>query len=64
MTNAKSEVEALMRKLPDDCSLEDIQYHLYVVEKIKRGIERAEQEGAVPHDIVKTVYLNKWEREL
>ncbi len=30
MGTAKKEVEALLNNLPDDCSLEDIQYHLYV----------------------------------
>lgn len=43
----KEEVKALLDKLPDDCSLEDVQYHLYVVEKIRRGISRAEKEGAL-----------------
>ncbi len=47
MNTAKEEVRELLDKLPDDCSLEDVQYHLYVVEKISRGIERAEKEGAL-----------------
>lgn len=34
---AKQEVEQLLAKLPDDATLEDIQYHLYVLEKIRRG---------------------------
>ena len=34
---AKQEVEHLLQNLPDDATLEDIQYHLYVLEKIKRG---------------------------
>lgn len=34
---AKQEVQALLRHLPDDSTLEDIQYHLYVLEKIRRG---------------------------
>jgi predicted transcriptional regulator len=34
---AKQEVEQLLHDLPDDSTLEDIQYHLYVLEKIKRG---------------------------
>lgn len=34
---AKQEVEDLLLNLPDDTTLEDIQYHLYVLEKIKRG---------------------------
>jgi predicted transcriptional regulator len=35
--SAKEEVEQLLDLLPDDSTLEDIQYHLYVLEKIKRG---------------------------
>jgi predicted transcriptional regulator len=38
----KQEVGKLLTRLPDDCSLEDIQYHLYVLQKIKRGLEDAE----------------------
>lgn len=47
MSTAKQEVAQLLSKLPEDCTLEDVQYHLYVVEKIQRGLERAEKEGAV-----------------
>jgi hypothetical protein len=35
--SAKQEVEQLLAQLPDDATLEDIQYHLYVLEKIRRG---------------------------
>jgi hypothetical protein len=34
---AKQAVEQLLEQLPDTSTLEDIQYHLYVLEKIKRG---------------------------
>lgn len=37
MQTVKQEVESLLSHLPDDSSLEDIQYHLYVLEKIKKG---------------------------
>lgn len=37
MATVKDEVEQLLQRLPDDSTLEDIQYHLYVLEKIKRG---------------------------
>lgn len=50
MNTAKDEVKAILDNLPDDCSLEDVQYHLYVVEKIHRGIERAEREGTISQD--------------
>lgn len=59
MSTAKEEVKALLDKLPDDCSLEDVQYHLYVVEKIHRGIERAEKEGALSQDELERKF-NKW----
>ncbi|MBS7458583.1 hypothetical protein [Coralloluteibacterium stylophorae] len=34
---AKQDVEQLLGHLPDDSTLEDIQYHLYVLEKVRRG---------------------------
>jgi len=59
MSTAKEEVKTLLDKLPDDCSLEDVQYHLYVVEKIHRGIERAEKEGVTSQEDVERK-LSKW----
>lgn len=52
MTTAKDEVKSLLEKLPDDCTLEDIQYHLYVAEKVQRGIERVEKESVMSQDEV------------
>ena len=37
MGNAKREALALIQQLPDNSSLEDIQYHLYVREKVEHG---------------------------
>lgn len=59
MKTAKEEVRSLIDKLPDDCTFEDIQYHLYVVEKIQRGIERAEKEGTLSQDEVERKF-SKW----
>jgi hypothetical protein len=55
----KAEVKSMIEGLPEDASLEDIQYHLYVLEKVKRGLERAESEGAIPHEEAKA-RLSKW----
>ena len=49
----------MIEGLPEDASLEDIQYHLYVLEKVKRGIDRADAEGAISHEDAK-VRLSKW----
>ncbi len=38
MNTAKDEVKSLLEKLPDECTLDDVQYHLYVVEKIFRKV--------------------------
>ena len=52
----------MLQTLPDDCSLEDIQYHLYVIEKIKNGVARAEKEGVVSQQDAEK-HLAKWVRE-
>ncbi|MCL5280875.1 MAG: hypothetical protein M1376_13330 [Planctomycetes bacterium] len=52
MNTAKDEIQSLLARLADDCTLEDVQYHLYVIEKIRKGIERAESEGAISQEEV------------
>jgi len=37
MSTAIQDVKDLIDHLPEDASIEDIQYHLYVFEKIRRG---------------------------
>lgn len=59
MSTAKQEVETMLRKLPDDCSIEDIQYHLYVLEKTRQGLERAQREGTVTQAEAEE-RLSKW----
>lgn len=59
MGTAKEEVEALLNNLPDDCSLEDIQYHLYVIEKVRNGLEVADSQGTISQDEVED-RLGKW----
>ena len=44
MQTAKQEVQELLPNLPDDSSYEDIQYHLYVLEMVRRGEACAETE--------------------
>ena len=59
MSAAKRDVEALLEKLPDECTLEDIQYHLYVLEKIRNGIAAAEEHGSVSQEEA-VARLRKW----
>jgi hypothetical protein len=55
----KDEVRALLDKLPDDATMEDLQYHLYVLEKIKRGEESIRREGVVTQAEVEARFA-KW----
>ena len=62
MSTAKAEVESLLKSLPEDCSLEDVQYHLYILEKVKAGPERAEREGVLTQEEVME-RLGEWGSE-
>ena len=59
MNTAKAEVESLLKALPEDCSLEDVQYHLYVLEKVTAGLDRANEEGTLTQEEV-TERMRKW----
>ena len=57
---AKQAVRDLLDKLPDDCSLEDVLYHLYVLERLSRGISQAEAGDLIPHSQVEEELRRKW----
>lgn len=43
MSTTKEEVRRLLDTLPDDATLEDVQYSIYVRERIERARREAEQ---------------------
>ena len=59
MSTVKADITQLLHRLPDDCTYEDIQYHLYVLEKIKKGIESAEEEGTISQEEIEKRF-KKW----
>ena len=59
MLAVKQEAQEMIDKLPDNCTYEDIQYHLYVVEKIKNGMNRAENGELSSHEEAKE-RMSKW----
>jgi hypothetical protein len=59
MSTTKDQVQSLLQQLPDDCSLEDVQYHLYVIEKVRRGLEVAETTGIISQEAAEEK-LRKW----
>jgi predicted transcriptional regulator len=59
MQTAKEEVIDLLNQLPDDSTLEEIQYHLYVRQKIQRGLQDADQ-GKVKNQKEVENRMKKW----
>ena len=51
-TNLKEEIIDLIKKLPDDATIDDIMYHLYVKKKILAGIKDIGQGYIIPHEQV------------
>ncbi len=48
----KAAVLKLLEQLPEGATLEDIQYHLYVLQKIKAGQEAVGNGQVIPHEDV------------
>ena len=59
MIAVKQDAQEMIENLPDNCTYEDIQYHLYVVEKIKNSISRAEDGEVSTHQDAKE-RMAKW----
>ena len=58
--NAKDTVRSLLDRLPDDCSVEDVLYHLYVVQQVELGRADAEAGRLISHDEVARRLRQKW----
>lgn len=48
----KQEVVEMIQSLPDETTLEDIQYALYVRQKVEEGLRDIAEGRTVPHDEV------------
>ena len=59
MSTAKEEVQKMLEQLQDDASFEDIQYHIYVREKIERGLKAIEKGHLLSQEEVEQ-RMSKW----
>ena len=50
---AKQQVQRLLNELPEECIWEEVQYRLYVLGKIDRGLLAAERGETVSHKDLK-----------
>lgn len=55
----KEEITSLLDRLPANATIEDVQYHLYVIDKVHKGLESIERDGGLTHEQVEKK-LGKW----
>lgn len=59
MNPAKEEVKRILEEMPDDASLEDIQYHIYVRQKVDRAVAQVDA-GRTIADEQTQARFSKW----
>ena len=59
MSAVKEIVEEILEQLPDEATLEEVQYRLYVRQKIEQGLADVEAGRVISHDEVK-LRAQKW----
>ena len=59
MSKAKEEVRKMLDEIPDDATFEDIQYHIYVREKIEHGLKEIEEGQVLSQEEVEK-RMSKW----
>jgi predicted transcriptional regulator len=59
--STKQAVLDLLEKLPEDCTIDDIQYHLYVLQTIERGRQDIAHGKKLSHEDVKRELRAKWQ---
>ena len=61
MPQTKETVKALLDRLPDDCRLDDVLYHLYVIQAVESGLEDVAHGRVITHDAVAEELRRKWQ---
>ena len=59
MNTVKHHLNVLLEEFPDDCTCEDILYHLSVMEKVRGGIRALDEGKGIPRKEA-AKHLNKW----
>jgi hypothetical protein len=57
---AQEPVRALLDRRPHDCSLDDVLYHLYLVQEVGKGLVDVEAGRIVSHEEVAVDLRRKW----
>ena len=57
---AKQAVQELLDKLPDDCTIDEILYQVYVVRSVEQGKSEIEAGQGIPHAQVVEELRREW----
>ncbi len=60
MNAVKEEAIRLIQSLPDDCSFEEIYYHLYVIQKVERGLAAIDEGRVVSQEEAERRSQRSW----
>ena len=60
VVETKRTVRELLDRLPDDCTLDDVLYHLYVLQSVARGRADVENGRILTHEEVAEQLRKKW----
>jgi hypothetical protein len=58
---AKETVRALLDRLSDECTLQEVLYHLYVLSEVEQGRQELEEGRGIPHEQVARELRRKWQ---
>lgn len=56
----KETVRSLLDRLPENCTLDDVLYHLYVLQSIERGRADVAAGRTISHEEVERELRKKW----
>ena len=56
----KQTVRDLLDRLPDECTLQDVLYHLYVLSEVEQGLQELDEGRGIPHEQVEQELRRKW----
>ena len=62
-TEVKKTVRELLNRLPEDCTIDDVLYHLYVIQSVERGRAEAASGQLISHEDVARELRRRWQTD-
>ena len=62
MSKVKEKIKVLLERIPDDITLEDVQYHIFILQRLEKGDQQIKEEKTYTSDEMKSL-LEEWSKE-